>query len=93
MEEWMMDGCVPESVAMPSRSKWAYEVETWGGGGAEAFWSGGLGEAQSKSQARDSPSDKLASCLYVPLLQPIFAYYGSPNQSDVPSYSRYLARH
>lgn len=29
MEEWM-DGCVPKLVAMASRSKWAYEVETWG---------------------------------------------------------------
>lgn len=41
MEEWMMDGCVPESVAMPSRSKWAYEVETWGGRGILEWWAWG----------------------------------------------------
>lgn len=42
--------------------------------------------AQSKSQARLH----LISCLSFPCLQSIFAYYGSPNQSIVPSYSRYL---
>lgn len=42
--------------------------------------------AQSKSQARLH----LISCLSFPCLQSIFAYYGSPNQSIVPSYSTYL---
>lgn len=42
--------------------------------------------AQSKSQARLH----LISCLWFPCLQSIFAYYGSPNQSFVPSYSRHL---
>lgn len=58
MEEWT-DGGVPKLVAMASRSKWAYEVETWG---SRDIWSGVGSETQSKSEPCLHPK----SCLYIP---------------------------